>query len=534
MKLKNVSKIIQSTILAFICTASISAQSLWDGTSSDKSWYNDAETEFHITTAAQLKGLADIVNDGNKLTGKEIQIDSDIDLNNYEWTPIGVWGTNYSFSGIFNGNGHTITGIKPTMPDNSTHFNSYGVLGFFGMASGTIKNVYVKGSIEHTTKSSSDQRPNIGGLVGYCSGSIENVKVDFDIHFSYAVLSGGYCGTVCGTGWGHIKEARACGKIDFDNNSTIDNFCIGGIAGGFTTIEQAISYTNISSKICDSNCKVGGIIGQASTNNDITDCAFYGALSLTKGVYAGNTTYASIGGICGYSYQCNFTNVIFSPSSFTSETNGYTENPIIGNKNEGTCTNAYYTMFTTSNNNLGLFVDNSYLYNPINGFSEDIWKFSKDKLPMIKSLMNKYFISFGFTNGSAGYEVEEGGTLHIKIVPDNEYCVAYVYLNNKDITDMLYGNTLILEDVYSDGSLYIVFKRKNATAINKNSADDTNIKIKNGEITFNGIKNNTLVTIYSLDGKVVEKRYVNPNGSIAITHGEYIIKMNNSSFKVIL
>ncbi len=191
-------------------------------------------------------------------------------------------------------------------------------------------------------------------------------------------------------------------------------------------------------------------------------------------------------------------------------------------------------MFTTSNNNLGLFVDNSYLYNPINGFSEDIWKFSKDKLPMIKSLMNKYFISFGFTNGSAGYEVEEGGTLHIKIVPDNEYCVAYVYLNNKDITDMLYGNTLILEDVYSDGSLYIVFKRKNATAINKNSADDTNIKIKNGEITFNGIKNNTLVTIYSLDGKVVEKRYVNPNGSIAITHGEYIIKMNNSSFKVIL
>lgn len=534
MKQKNVSRCLLSTILAFICTACISAQTLWDGISSDKSWYNSTETEFHITTAAQLKGLADIVNFGNKLTGKEIQIDSDIDLNNCEWTPIGVWGNNYSFDGTFNGNGHSITGISPTMPYNNTHFNQYGVLGFFGMVSGTIKNISVKGSIEHTTKSSSDQTPNIGGLVGYCSGNIENVKVDFDIHFSYATLTGGCCGTVCGTGRGHIKGARACGKIDFDNNSTIKNFCVGGVAGKFTTVEQSLSFTNISSKICDNQCKTGGIIGQASTKNDITDCAFYGTLSLTKGMYAENTMRASIGGICGYSYQNNISNVIFSPYSFTSETNGYFENPIIGSKNETTYTNAYYTMLTSSNNDIGLFVDQSYLYKPIDGFSEDIWRFGKGKLPMIESLVNNYYISFGFTNGRAGYVTEEGGTLQIKIVPDADYCVANIYLDNEEITNMLYGNTLKLENIYSDGSINIVFKEKSASAVNRVSEYDTNISIKNGKIMFSGIKQNTIITIYSPDGKVVEKRCVSPDETIAMAHGNYIIKVNNSSFKIML
>ena len=51
----------------------------WDGTS-DVSWYNDTDTEFHLTTAEQLAGLAEIVNGGNTLAGKTIYLDADLDL----------------------------------------------------------------------------------------------------------------------------------------------------------------------------------------------------------------------------------------------------------------------------------------------------------------------------------------------------------------------------------------------------------------------------------------------------------------------
>ena len=44
---------------------------VWDGTV-DTSWYNDTDTEFVITTAEQLAGLAELVDDGNDFAGKTI------------------------------------------------------------------------------------------------------------------------------------------------------------------------------------------------------------------------------------------------------------------------------------------------------------------------------------------------------------------------------------------------------------------------------------------------------------------------------
>ena len=36
---------------------------VWDGTSVDTSWYNNTDTEFHIKTAAELAGLAKLIDD---------------------------------------------------------------------------------------------------------------------------------------------------------------------------------------------------------------------------------------------------------------------------------------------------------------------------------------------------------------------------------------------------------------------------------------------------------------------------------------
>lgn len=70
----------------------------WDGTA-DTSWYTDhkTDTEYHFTTAEQLAGLAQLVNDKTasvSFEGKTIYLDNDLDLSGSQWTPIGN-GSNF-------------------------------------------------------------------------------------------------------------------------------------------------------------------------------------------------------------------------------------------------------------------------------------------------------------------------------------------------------------------------------------------------------------------------------------------------------
>lgn len=58
----------------------------WDG-AVDLSWYNGTDTEFTITTARQLAGLAALVNSNTAdFAGKTIRLGADISLLRYEKT----------------------------------------------------------------------------------------------------------------------------------------------------------------------------------------------------------------------------------------------------------------------------------------------------------------------------------------------------------------------------------------------------------------------------------------------------------------
>ena len=80
----------------------------WDG-SADTSWYTEPNTTdtYIITTAAQLAGLAKLVNEGPEngspvnFSGKTVKLGADIDLAGKEWTPIGKSGA--TFNGTFDG-----------------------------------------------------------------------------------------------------------------------------------------------------------------------------------------------------------------------------------------------------------------------------------------------------------------------------------------------------------------------------------------------------------------------------------------------
>ncbi len=100
--------------------------------SADTDWYtNDSSaTIFTISTAEELAGLANLVNNGTQdFKDKTIKLGADIDLQGKEWTPIGKtgYGSDFKpFRGVFNGGNHTISNLIIT--DNS--YNN--VVGLFG------------------------------------------------------------------------------------------------------------------------------------------------------------------------------------------------------------------------------------------------------------------------------------------------------------------------------------------------------------------------------------------------------------------
>lgn len=181
------------------------AADVWDGTT-DTSWYenNKDAAEFSIGTAAELAGLAALVNGTAKdadskqiaavnFSGKTIKLTADIDLNNQVWTPIGNGDSFSAFSGTFNGDGYTVSGLN--VPD--TYFP-----GLFGQISkiAAVQNLIVKGSVTVGDKADTYGYGEGGGVVCENGGTVQNCgfygsvnkETDYDYLDAGGVAGGGY------------------------------------------------------------------------------------------------------------------------------------------------------------------------------------------------------------------------------------------------------------------------------------------------------------------------------------------------------
>ncbi|MDR2178797.1 MAG: hypothetical protein LBP21_00685 [Synergistaceae bacterium] len=136
----------------------------------DTSWYSPYKTEFEISSAEQLAGLAKIVNDTGALrddfSGKTIHLTASINLAGREWTPIG-YSYYSSFQGTFDGGGGTIANMTVNAEGLGSQYS-----GLFGEnRRGTIKNVNLS-NIDVSSSSSSFSAA--GGIAGGNSGTIGN------------------------------------------------------------------------------------------------------------------------------------------------------------------------------------------------------------------------------------------------------------------------------------------------------------------------------------------------------------------------
>lgn len=190
----------------------------WLDTDVDTSWYNAGESTFVLNDAADLAGLAKLVNGGNHFSGKTVKLGADIDLQDHLWTPIGQTGSSYGatgyFMGTFNGQGHTIRNLFITETNEGGNYAA-GLFGFIdcGMTN-TIGNFTIDGAQingHHWT----------GAAAGYLSGTLENVTVK-NSAISCTHANDDACGDKAGAVVGYVNGTKGAIKNCSAKNCTVE------------------------------------------------------------------------------------------------------------------------------------------------------------------------------------------------------------------------------------------------------------------------------------------------------------------------
>lgn len=224
------------------------AADVWDGTT-DTSWYenNKDAAEFSIGTAAELAGLAALVNgtakdaEGNPIAavnfkGKTIKLTADIDLNNQVWTPIGNGNNSFAFSGTFDGNGNTISGLN--VPDANAP-------GLFGCIFGTVQNLIVKGSVTTGEDADNGDYWEAGGVVCDNNGTVQNCgfygSVNDEIGLDAGGVAGGGYGKVLNCWYYMTDESSSVSKVSV---YTATNCVVISSSGKMTADKLATLQTN--------------------------------------------------------------------------------------------------------------------------------------------------------------------------------------------------------------------------------------------------------------------------------------------------
>ena len=244
-----------------------------------KGYTIEDDGSYTVTSADGLMSVAELVNGGK--TDINITLDKNIDLTGKDWTPIGTDYDN-SYTGTFDGGGHTITGL--TVTTNDEYAGLFGYLGNFGKF-GTVKNVVMDG-IQITCN---HRLGYAGGVAGFSWGTIENCSVSGSV--SGTVYVGGVVGVQIG---GSITGCSSSATV----KGTVD---VGGVAGqtnSSATLTACYATGNVIIEIDPvRNIAGGGLVG-FNGGNGVLACYATGNVTST-GSSTGNV---HIGGLLGDNY----------------------------------------------------------------------------------------------------------------------------------------------------------------------------------------------------------------------------------------
>ena len=229
---------------------------LWGG-SVDTAWYTGDATEYTISTAAELAGLAEIVNGGDTLHGVTINLAGSIDLEHNEWTPIGAGTGKKAFQGTFNGNGYTIYNLNVNDADGA---------GLFGYAFAEGKGAAITNV--NVVNAEINSAHYAGVIVGHLYGDVTGCTVENAV--INCVDENGEDGDKAGAIVGYVGP-EAVGKYDVSGN-TVKNVTItanrdaGQVAGYATSVvtvaNNKIDNVTVTASGFGTGANIGGEVGR--------------------------------------------------------------------------------------------------------------------------------------------------------------------------------------------------------------------------------------------------------------------------------
>lgn len=238
----------------------------WYGTNTKEPGKN-AEGYYEISSAAELAWFSNKVNTDEH--NAKATLTADIDLGDYEWTPIGKTSST-PFTGKFIGGGHTVKGLYINQPKSN-------MLGLFGCVKGT----------------DDDNRASISGVTvyGYVNGN---------------VTLGGVAAQVMG-----FTDIDACANYAEIRGSRNG---VGGVLGALSQKTSTLTNCYNAGDIFADSAR-GGIVGNLANGCDITISNVFNVGKLEN--------HANGHAIAGSSYAVGNINNAYAIADYA-KTGGYT------------------------------------------------------------------------------------------------------------------------------------------------------------------------------------------------------------------
>lgn len=247
----------------------------------------DGDGAYTITSAQQLQNINLVANDGY-----DFALSNNINLVGINWTPIGNLST--SFSGSFDGDNYTISGLTIERPND----NRVGLFGFVFKSWDEADIVTIKNlTLSNVDVTGND---NVGALVG------EGQNI-------------------------HIENITVSGSVSGDEN-------VGGLIGSMIDADDTILNSSSSATVTGIE-KVGGLAGyirDSSVRNSFATGSVSGELQ--------------VGGLAGFARRTNITDSYATGSVFGEEDQ---VGGLVGVARDIEITNSYSTGNVTGNSYVG-------------------------------------------------------------------------------------------------------------------------------------------------------------------------------------
>lgn len=251
----------------------LTIQTAWDGETYTEPQKDAESGAYLITTPDELMWFGKNASASSSATlAADIRINDDMSAETstlYKWS----FCQSSAFSGTFDGDGHTISGLYISSSSNNN--------GFIGKTSkgSTICNLTISDSLIQATGSAN----YTGAVVGDCCGLLENCHVTDTVKIKGQKYVGGVVGEL----------DNGCSTSKCSNAGSVEGTeYVGGIAGRiYSNLSNALSESyNIGS--VTGNNHLGGITGTLYNGGTISDC--YNAGNVTSTAEKG-----SAGGLIG-------------------------------------------------------------------------------------------------------------------------------------------------------------------------------------------------------------------------------------------